>query len=179
MTIPAFFFGPVFCGKVCPKGTIQELLYRKEFKVRVPDKPDLWLRRLPYVVLLAVIVSPILFHHQLFNSHISPFKVIFNLMGSPFAVGFLIVILLSSVFIFRPFCSYICPVGAWLKIATRLGIYRLKVSDDCTGCKQCSKNCEMGALDPPEKGGKNYKVDRNKCIACGMCRQHCEQHCLC
>ncbi|MCK5145513.1 4Fe-4S binding protein [bacterium] len=30
--------------------------------------------------------------------------------GPPFALGFLIVILISSLFVFRPFCKYVCPV---------------------------------------------------------------------
>ena len=105
VVIPAFFLGPIFCGWVCPKGVIQELLFRKELSIKIPEKLDNRLRKIPYLVLAALITVPILFHTKIFTSTVSPFKVIFNLMGPLFALGFLIVIIASSLVISDRFVS--------------------------------------------------------------------------
>jgi len=151
--VPAFFLGPIFCGWVCPKGVIQELLYRKELHLKIPEKLDKWLRMIPYFVLFALISVPVLFELKIFTTAVSPFKVFFNLMGPPFALGFLIMILIGSLFIFRPFCKYVCPVGALLSLVSRVGIFNIKPGEECTDCK-------------------------SRCIACGECRLNCNKSCL-
>lgn len=171
--IPAFFLGPVFCGWVCPKGVIQELLYRRELGIQIPDKLDNSLRKIPYVVLAALIAVPVLFHVKVFTGAVSPFKVIFNLMGPPLALAFLIVVLISSLFIYRPFCKYACPVGALLNLASRIGIFRIKPGEDCTGCGICVRQCGMNALKSSQKGEKPI-LDKYRCIACGECRECCK-----
>jgi polyferredoxin len=176
--LPTLFLGPVFCGWVCPKGVIQELLYRKQLNLKISEKFDRWLRLLPMVVLIAVIASPLMFKFKIFNSDVSPFSVIFNLMGSPFALGFLIVILISSLFIFRPFCKYVCPVGALLNWVSKIGFFKLGVKSDCTGCKLCQKACGMEALTAPNRDGENLILNKSRCIACGECRMCCNKGCL-
>ncbi len=175
--LPAFVFGPIFCGWVCPKGVIQELLFRKELKIKIPEKVDVWLRKLPWLILISVILVPVLFHEKVFNNTTSPFKVIFNLMGSPIALAFLIVILFSSLFIYRPFCKYICPIGVILNGISRLGLFRIKPGGDCNACGVCSSKCEMNALKSVQKGEKPV-LDKARCIACGECRENCRKGCL-
>jgi len=58
----AVLFGPVFCGWVCPLGTIQEFIsgfgrkrLRKRFNHFVPAKLDKWLRYLRYGILAWVL----------------------------------------------------------------------------------------------------------------------------
>ncbi|MCK5145518.1 4Fe-4S binding protein [bacterium] len=177
VVVPAFFLGPIFCGWVCPKGIIQELLYRKELHLKIPEKLDNWLRKIPYLVLFALIAVPILFHAKVFTSAVSPFKVVFNLMGPPFALGFLIVILISSLFVFRPFCKYVCPVGALLSIVSRIGLFKIKPGENCTDCGLCASKCGMDALKISKKGEKPV-LDKSRCIACGECRVNCSKDCL-
>jgi len=61
-------FGPVFCGWVCPFGTVEEFIGkigRKIFKKRynnfIPLKLDRLLRYLRYVILILVLVNTVLF----------------------------------------------------------------------------------------------------------------------
>lgn len=172
--IPAFFIGPVFCGWICPKGVIQELLHRKELRIKIPETLDNSLRKIPYGVLAILIAVPVLFHAKVFTGHLSPFKVIFNLMGSPIAVGFLILILIASLFINRPFCKYFCPVGALLNLASRIGIFRMRPGEGCSGCGGCIRKCDMNALKSRGKGERPV-LDQSRCIACGECREYCKE----
>jgi len=177
VVVPAFFLGPIFCGWVCPKGVIQELLNRKELELKVSEKLDKWLRKIPYIILFTLIAVPLIFHKKIFTSSVSPFKIIFNLMGTPFALGFLIVILIISLFIYRPFCKYICPIGALLNFVSRIGLFRITPGDDCTDCGVCVRKCGMGALTINRKGQKPI-LDKSRCIACGECRENCHANCL-
>jgi len=173
--VPALFLGPIFCGWVCPKGAIQEFLFRKKSEIFVPENVDRWLRKIPYMVLAALIISGLLLHKKLFTSSISPFKVIFNLMGNPFALGFIILILIASIFIYRPFCKYICPIGALLNLISMIGFFKITPNSECNNCELCIKKCDMQALSHSDED-KKPALNKSRCIACGECRQNCPKH---
>lgn len=171
--LTAFFYGKIFCGWVCPKGSIQEFLYQKKLRFNVPAKVDTYLRKLKYVMLVLIVVLPLFFHYKPFNPNIAPFAALFNLGGGTIAVGLLGITLTASIFIYRPFCRYICPVGALLAIMSYLNWTKFRVTD-CTHCQLACKQCEMGALRCPTKSGEhNFSIDKGECIMCGECRENC------
>lgn len=89
--------GRIICGLLCPFGLIQDLLYYiKVPKWKVPEKPDRLLRYLKYGIPLVLL-----------NAAMK------RTIGRLFfwKMGILIVIVLLSVFIYRPFCKYLCPLG--------------------------------------------------------------------
>jgi NosR/NirI family nitrous oxide reductase transcriptional regulator len=91
--LSAIFFGKIFCGWVCPKGSIQEFLYQRKLRINIPAKLDKVLRRLKYVTLVLIIVLPLLFHYKPFNPEISPFAALFNLGGGTIAIVLLATVL--------------------------------------------------------------------------------------
>ena len=180
--IPSFFIGKIFCGWVCHKGAVQEFLFQKKFSIKVPHRIDYVLRFGKYLVLALVIIVPLLFHYRILNSSIQPFKVIFNLGGPMIAIILMGLIAVSSIFIYRPFCRYLCPVGAFLGLASMVGLNRLKIDKTgCTSCKRCEKNCEIAAISTPVvlDGVSKPEVNNAECIMCGECQDECTKKCIC
>ena len=79
----------------------------------------------------------------------------------------LIICVLSSVLIYRPFCKYICPLGAFYALFNRVAIIRMSVdTNKCINCNACLNVCGMN-IDP--------KTDPNspECIRCSECIKTC------
>ena len=188
------FFGAVFgrfiCGWLCPFGLVQDLLYKIPFVKKLKKLPgDKWLRYLKYVILLGfVIILPLIALDAFgqgqpwFCKYICPSGTLFA--GIPLiaanptlqaALGWiftwktaiLIVLILLSVLVYRPFCRYICPLGAIYGLFNPISLYRYKINPDkCIGCGLCSKACK---LDIPV-----YKIPNSpECIRCGECLKSC------
>ena len=84
----------------------------------------------------------------------------------------LVVILVGSVLMFRPFCRYLCPLGAIYGLMNPVSLVRIKVSKSrCTSCGACQKAC---GLDRPV-----YKEpNSDDCIRCGKCITVCPHSAL-
>ena len=84
-------------------------------------------------------------------------------------VGLLIVL---SLFVNRPFCRAICPIGFVLGWVARIPYaQKLHIDSTCGGCGKCETVCDKGAISG-EKLHK-HKVDVNACILCGECISQC------
>ena len=188
-------FGRFICGWLCVFGLIQELLYMIPTpKLEIPEKIDRPLRYLKYLVLAVLVVGLPLFFRDgygigdpFFCKYLCPVGtleggiplVLLNSALRP-ALGWLfrwkmlilILCILASVFIYRPFCRYICPLGAFYALFQKISIVRMKFDEDlCIGCGACSKACGM-KVDP--------RKDPNspECIRCGECKDVCPVHAL-
>ena len=182
------FFGAVLgravCGFLCPLGWLQELIGRIPFPVKKNHfKGDRALRYLKYAVLaLFVVILPMRYALiPFFCKYICPSGTLAGLMlaasdsaaagklGALFAgkLGMLIVIVLLSLIVWRPFCKYICPLGAVYALFNRFSLCRLEVdAAKCTGCGKCANACRM-RVDPLKA------PDSGECIRCGMCADAC------
>lgn len=183
-------FGRVICGFLCPFGFIQDLLYKiKVKKWNLPKRVDAILRYLKYVILAVfVILLPLLVRDAFgigdpwFCKYICPAGTLEGgiplIIQNPMLrsmVGFLfswkmlllLLFLVSSTFMYRPFCKYICPLGAIYGLFNHISFYQLKVDQTkCTNCGQCEKVCKMEV-----KVRKN--INSSECIRCGACRENC------
>ena len=82
-------------------------------------------------------------------------------------VGLLIVTVLLAVWIYRPFCKYLCPLGAIYSLFNPISIFRLRVDrEKCTQCGACAKACGMH-LNPVQT------PNHPECIRCGACQNTC------
>ena len=184
--------GRFVCGFLCPFGLIQDLLFKIPFvrKIRKPpcEKGLRWLRFVflsIFVILLPMFVIDITgLGEPWFCKFICPAGTLEG--GVPLvllngamrgAAGFLfkwkllilIITLLSSIVIYRPFCRYVCPLGAIYGIFNKISFYRIKIdTEKCTKCGACQKACK---LDIPV--WKN--PDSMDCIRCGDCKITCPQ----
>jgi ferredoxin len=164
-------FGRYYCGWICPKGAIQQYIFRPGLGLQVPPRLDRALKWGKYVTLAALVVYAVVAHDQLFR-HIGPFRVIFNLDGPTPLVVWLVVVLLASVFIERAYCRYFCPEGGLLAIAQLLSPYRVRLdTDGCTSCGRCAKACPVDAF--VMEGKRPVRISRTECIACTECESAC------
>lgn len=182
--------GRFVCGWLCPFGLIQDLLHKIPFVKKISTfRGDRLLRKLKYVIFLVfVILLPMFVVDMLgqgapyFCKLICPAGTLEGgiplvLLNSAMrtAVGWLyawknvllVVIVLLSVVIYRPFCKYICPLGAVYSVFNPIAVFRYRVDKEaCTHCGACAKACKM-QVDPSET------PNHPECIRCGSCKKVC------
>jgi NAD-dependent dihydropyrimidine dehydrogenase PreA subunit len=169
--ILTYFFGRVFCGWTCYLGAIQEFLHIGKFKIFQSKKAQRNMRIVRYVALTVLVVQLIITHHIEWYK-IGPFKVLFNLF-SPNLTGYILlgILLVSSLFIHKPFCKMFCPVGLILGWVTKIpGASVLGITDSCNGCKSCNIACNINAIT---RDGKVSELDNQECVMCGECMNDC------
>lgn len=172
--ILAIGFGPVFCGWVCPLGSIQEWfakigrkLFKKKFNNFIPYKYDRYLRYMRYAVLTWVVYMTAMTGKLTF-AEADPYSALFNLWSDEVAVGGVIVLavtLIASIFVERPWCKYACPYGALLGISNLFRVFKIRRNNDtCIDCKKCIRECPMN-IPVAEQG----IVRDHQCISCLKC----------
>ena len=79
----------------------------------------------------------------------------------------LVITILLSIMIYRPFCKYICPLGAVYSVFNPISIFRYRVDQEkCVKCGACAKACKMQA-DPVKN------ANSTECIRCGLFKKIC------
>ncbi|MEI6614742.1 MAG: 4Fe-4S dicluster domain-containing protein [Chrysiogenales bacterium] len=143
-------------------------------QIQAPPLLDRWLQKIKYALLILIILWPLIYRQKLFLK-LDPFKALFNLEGSTFLLLFGGLVLISSLFFYRPFCRYVCPFGAAAGIINRLGFFHLKMKIDqtCSGCNSCLSRCPATAIRPQR--GQGAMIDAANCIACGECGAACKK----
>ena len=195
MILIGALLGRLVCGLLCPFGFVQDLLYKIPTpKFKIPEKIDRPLRALKYIILLVfVILLPKFLTNQFglgapyFCKLICPAGTLGGALpllatneGLRATIGFLffwklsilIVIVALSIFTYRPFCKYICPLGAFYSFFNKIGFYKMEfVSDKCVNCGLCEKSCKMDI---------NVRANPNslECIRCGACTAACRHDAL-
>jgi len=164
----------LFCGWLCPFGSLSELLYKVargvglgRFQFALPMK---WHNRLKWVkyaaffMLLAVSMFSMGLAEKL--AEIEPFKTTY-LVGlfnrswpyTLFASG----ILALSIFMERPFCKYLCPLGGALAMPSTFRWFGLRRKQECSSCKACAVGCGSLAID------EHGRIDHRECMHCLDC----------
>ena len=146
---PAFtlFFGRSFCGGVCPFGALQDVVLLKP--VRIAPWAESGLRMIAWTYLsLAVLFAAT--GGGLLICRYDPFVSFFRL-GTNITLWVLgIVMLLTAVFIGRPYCRFLCPYGLLLRQCGRVSRYHVTVTpDECIHCRLCEDGCPFGVIHSP------------------------------
>ena len=184
----AILFGRMICGWACPFGLIQELLY----KIKTPKVKKSPITRIlsffKYVVLIFFVgVVPITYALRnqplpAFCKYICPAGTIeggllllsnklnesafFPMLNYLFTWKFVLMIsiVVGSVFIFRLFCRFICPLGGLYGLFNKLSVFGVKVDEEkCTHCNLCVAQCKCDIKH----------VADQECISCGECIDVC------
>ena len=144
----ALFFGRSFCAGVCPHGALQDLVLLKPIKV--PAALEQALSILPYVYLGAGVLFAATGSAFIICEY-DPFVPIFRLSGRTSMVIAGAALLLLGVFVGRPYCRFLCPYGALLKLGAIVAKWRVRVTPDiCTQCRLCESSCPFGAMREPQ-----------------------------
>lgn len=147
--LASLFHGRTFCGGVCPLGAIQDLVVWKP--VRLPR----WLGHtlgLGAWVVLALGVLYAATGSAYVICRYDPFVSIFR-FGGPFRMVVLgAALLVMGLFIARPYCRFICPLGAMLRVTSRVSKQHATITpDECIDCRLCENACPFDAIDEPRK----------------------------
>ncbi len=180
--------GRFVCGFLCPFGWLQELLHKIPGKKFSTKK----LKPLTYIkygmLLFAVVLLPVLVVNDVgmgdpfFCKYICPQGVlegaiplaianagIRSALGHLFTwkLAVLIAVVVLSVLFYRPFCKWICPLGAFYALMNRVSLLGIRVDAcKCVSCGKCSKACQM---DVDVVRAPNHA----ECIRCGKCIGAC------
>lgn len=92
-------------------------------------------------------------------------------MNETFSILLTVIIaLLVSFTIYRPFCQFVCPFGLVSWIAERFSIFRVRIDrKKCTQCGACIKVCPLEAAED-RVNGKKMPAD---CFSCARCLNVC------
>lgn len=187
--------GRVVCGFLCPFGLVQDLLYKIPFFAKRKNMPGhkglVWIK---YVILaLMVVILPMFalnaygISDPWFCKYLCPSGTLFGgipliatndglqqALGGLFIwkLSVLLVILVWSLWVYRPFCKYLCPLGAIYGWFNPIALSRFQMDKEaCIDCKKCKAVCPM---DIPVYA----KPNSAECIKCGKCLQACPTDCI-
>ena len=73
-------------------------------------------------------------------------------------------LLIATVFVRNLYCRFLCPLGAFLGILSKLTVFRIKRWSECKTCKICEKACEWGAIRGPQ-------IIMTECVRCDDCER--------
>lgn len=179
-------FGRFICGWLCPFGLLQELFYKIPFPKY--EKKIGKIKYVKYFVLAVfVVLMPLVvmmnkgIGSPAFCKYVCPQGTIagmllaiannkyLSMIGIRFLWKFflLLIILIASMAIYRPFCQILCPLGAIYALFNSVAFVRININDSaCNNCGMCSKSCPM-----------HIDVKKNcndaECVRCGKCIDAC------
>ena len=180
--------GRLVCGYLCPFGLLQDLLARVPLpKLKVPRWLDRPLRYGKYAVLVLLVALALLMSEPVFCKYLCPAGLLeaglpltslnpsFAALRGPLfylKLGILVVIVLLALFVARPFCKYLCPLGAFYGLFNGVGFYRLQVTEEkCVHCGRCAAACPMDV-------DVVHHPNSPECIRCGRCLDACPRDAL-
>ena len=186
--------GRFICGFLCPFGWFQDLLHKIPGKKLSTAKLKP-LRYLKYVILVVfVILLPAFVTNSLgmgdpfFCKYICPQGVLEGAiplslansgiraaLGHLFTFKFTVLALfiILSILFYRPFCKWICPLGAIYSLFNKVSFLKIQVDHEkCVGCQKCSRVCKM---DVNVEDTPNHP----ECIRCGECMKACPTDAIC
>lgn len=193
-----FIFGSIFgrfvCGWLCPFGLLQDLLHKIPlFRKRKQLPFHNILKYGKYLVLFGLVFvgSAFLFTGFVkipaFCKFLCPsgtFMGAIPLLGVNeslrsqigglfyWKLGVLLFLVLLSVKVYRPFCQYLCPLGAFYGWFNRFSLVQIQWNkEECTSCMTCKRACPVN-LSPEQ-----ISVSA-ECIKCGQCVNVCPEKCL-
>ena len=180
--------GRFICGFLCPFGWFQELLHKipgKKLSAR-KLKPLTFIKYgvlvIMVILLPALVANDVGMGEPFFCKYLCPQGVLEGALplavadeGIRAALGVLfswkLAVLLSvivlSVLFYRPFCKWLCPLGAFYALLNKVSLIGMKVDGQkCVSCGKCAKACKMDV-------DVTKTPDHTECIRCGMCVKAC------
>ena len=162
-----------FCGWLCPFGALQEFADRLGRRLGLPEftlppARERWLVRLKYGVLAVLVIGTVLDASLAETlAEVEPFKTSITLGFDREwrFVAYAGLLLAAAMVMFKPYCRFLCPLGAALAAGGRARLLDwIRRRPECgTPCKLCAHCCRYNAIQP--KGAIRY----DECFQCLDC----------
>ncbi|NHJ02558.1 MAG: 4Fe-4S binding protein [Candidatus Heimdallarchaeota archaeon] len=176
--LTAFLAGRVFCAYACPLGAWQELLSflsfksdmerQKNVKFRI-DLPTKFATRIRWIFVASLFFLASMFNWILLEE-LNPFTGFSNLhninsfvLTLPFIAFSLVSV--TSIFLYRPWCRFLCPFGAGSAFIARFSEQKYIRTIACTDCKLCEQIC------PTQEAYRDSL--KGECYYCNRCLDIC------
>lgn len=188
-------FGRLICGWMCPFGMVQDLLYKIPFPKKIKNiAGHSIIKNLKYIILIvfvillpSIVVNVAGIGEPWFCEYICPSGTLFGgiplvlvnkglraAIGWRFAwkIGVLIFLMLLGIIVYRPFCKYLCPLGAIYGFFNPVSFYHFRIDEKkCITCGACQKVCKMDIR-------VWERPNSFECIRCGDCKKVCPQNAI-
>ncbi len=167
--------GRIFCGYACPLGTFQELLskinFKQDIKNQKANKFHFEVSKQLTGKVRWTFVGILFFLAILLGINILPYFDPFSgflVLRSPIDLNLFIafvglsIVGISSIFLYRPYCRFLCPFGAGSDLCSRYAKNTYQRTEDCTECGLCEKICPTHVAAAESNKGECYYC--NRCI---------------
>jgi polyferredoxin len=156
----SLLLGRMFCGHICPVGTVQELASHaplKKIDIRNTKIPEI----IRFLVFIAVVTGGV------YLVDLMAYTGAYDFFSLTLTAGLFVfaALLLLSAFLYRPVCRFLCPYGVLFSLLSHVSRYRLKRTDACIKCRKCEKVCPVHVA---EAG-----ASKQECYLCGRCTEVC------
>lgn len=178
----ALLLGRIICGWLCPFGLFFDLLYKlpsPKLKKNALTAKLAYLKYIIFAIFIVLIPSYMFFSKgkafPAFCEELCPNGLLNSVLmmltntGFPFLYSdtklvIALALIVASIFIFRPFCRFFCPLGAFYGLFNKISIFAMQIDNSkCIGCNACQRACLMDCRN----------VGDMECIACGKCKGAC------
>ena len=200
MVAAVVLFSKLFCGYICPLGTVQDLIGKarnamhvKSIKIRNGSSADKALRIVKYALVFWIFYMTVN-ASELFCKNLDPYYAVATGFQGEITLWMSIVsislVVLGSFFIDMFWCRYLCPLGAisntlkfWIWIGVLFGIYYVAgvLGADIPWAVLLGGFCIVGYLleifhSKPKFQILHVTKDDNLCNNCGLCVKKCPYH---
>jgi ferredoxin len=185
--VSTVIFGRFFCGWGCHLVALQDLSGYLLRRIGLRPKPlrSRLLALIPFALAFYMFFWPTAKRlwrgepHPGFSNHLMTENFWYTFPGPIVSAltlavcGGFIVYLLGN----KGFCAYACPYGAFFSISDRLALGRIRVTDACHQCGQCTAHCTSNVQVHAEVREFGMVVDPN-CMKCMDCVSVCPNDAL-
>lgn len=164
--VTTVLWGRLYCGRVCAFGALTQLMDRvvpARLRVEVPPRIERRAAGIKYGLLAATLAYFLATADIPAYRFVEPFWMFTRRGSTAMWIG-LAVLLAATVFVRNLYCRFLCPVGAFLGILSKLTVFRIKRWKECDTCKICEKACEWGAIRGP-------RIVMTECVRCDDCER--------
>lgn len=196
LIIFTLLFGRIFCGFICPLGTIVDIFDSILSKTRIKfhkNSHSKWFiitKSTKYIVLLFILISallgisfvhffePLVIFERFLTFIIMPVTTYFAGFFSNVKISFanetvfvlfyFVGILSSGIYVSRFWCQCLCPLGGLLSVLSKIAIFKFLFTKTCSKCALCQRVCPTRAINLEAE-----EIDAGECINCFRCQYEC------
>jgi len=193
--IPSLIGRKLFCGWVCPLGALQELINKIPHKLKFKQFSFTSFNAIRMALLAMFFITffyfkdmmaglaqnenvyidgPILKAYSAYSIYepINFFELLHWNITATFAV-MLVVLIIASFVLYRPFCYSICPIGALTWIFEKIAPGKVRVDHDkCNDCDICIDESPCPTIAKIKDSESKSIPD---CTSCGECLKTCPE----